>query len=113
MAPLINSDVYVERLEALITKLTLNGIVINTSQIRNVYLNNIEWQNNHFHYVEEWFRTPQETTTPQTTAPTTTPSSSVTPPTTTTTTEPTDGANSIILSFGLLITCLTLNLFRK
>lgn len=117
MASVVNTDVYVEKLEALITKLTENGIVINASEIRIAYLNNIKWRDDHFHYIDEWFQTPEETTT-QTTAPpppitttTTSTTTSVTPPTTTT--EPTDSANSIILSFGLLIACLTLNLLSK
>lgn len=101
MASLVNSNAFVEKIEALITKLLQNGIDLNASQIRTAYLDNIKWHSEHFEHIEEWFGQREVTISP-TNLPTDPPTN---PPTNPPTDAPGD-ANSLVLSFGLFIACL-------
>lgn len=95
------------------SKAVENGIVINTSEIRRIYLDGITWHDDHFDAIVGWL-TPDEDTTvitiPPTVPPTDPPTQPTTQPTNSPTTEPPSSAHSIILSFGLFIACLVLNL---
>lgn len=105
MASLINSNEFVIKIEALITKLSTNGVALNASQIRTVYLDNIKWENEHFPHIEEWFSSPEPTTSVPTNPPT---NPSTNDPTQSTTDAPSVG-NSLVPLFGLFIACLMIN----
>lgn len=113
LAPLINSNENVVKLEAIISKLLDIGAVINTSAIRSQYLNGITWNDDNFQLIDEWFSRGEQTTTEGTTVPTqptTQPTLPPTQPTVPTTEPPSDNSsNSIVLSFALLFAGLLVN----
>lgn len=63
MTALINSEENVEKLETLMNKVSEGGIIIDTTQIRSIYGGNMQWQNQYFQQIDEWFENQSTSTT--------------------------------------------------
>ncbi|KAG4075971.1 hypothetical protein HA402_003797 [Bradysia odoriphaga] len=116
LASLLNSNENIAQFETLINKLVENGISLDVSEIEALYMDGVTWHNNHFQAIIDWFGPDEETTTQTTVTevPTNQPTNPPTDPPTTqppqTTDAPSSAPTGVILSFGIAIVCLALNL---